>query len=101
MGCFLRVSSLCELECWLPYNHGAVELWVFPVLEAGMFLTATIQLQAASKWMGHNHRFGMFFWALPAIMPVTHGHFGHLFFWPLFPCPGPLFPGDKDVETTG
>lgn len=49
MACFLRASSLCELGCWLPYNHNAVQLWVFPVLEAGMFLTATIQLQA-SVW---------------------------------------------------
>lgn len=46
---FLRATSLCELGCWLPYNHSAVHLWVFPVLEAVMFFTATIWLQT-SPW---------------------------------------------------
>lgn len=98
MGCFLRPSSLCELGCWLPYHHGAAQLWVFPVLEAGMFLTATARLQASGR--GTAIALGCF-WALPAITPVTRGHVGHLLSWPLFPCPGCLLPGDKDVETPG
>lgn len=98
MGWFLRASSLCELGCWFPYSHNAVQMWVFPVLEAGLFLTATIRLQAGG-W-GTTITLGCF-WALPAITPVTCGHFGHHLSWPLFLYPAPLLPGDKDVETVG